>query len=447
MPTLSGISIFSSMPIEQQRSGTWRLLGNIRTHGTSPEAFTRGAVVPMIALGIFCALSIIVTPMLQHWPAINVIVMELLFLSSMGAILLSNRATRLATVLAYAALAFILSVVLNVLFHDVVPYEWFQGNWGNFGLWLLCGIACYRFPARWAWFLVIPYLIALVATNGVSNLPHVHNVQELYPLLLALLSAAWFCWLWGMSRSRVIIFLSLQEVQEQLHAEMIRTGELAATQERARIARDIHDVLAHSLTILSIQVQAARQLVHSDPERLATRLDQMAILLRESMVESRRVVGLLRETEPTSSSRNGVATDLYRITSSFSERTGIRCEFVMQGVPGSLDNEQEKTLQFTLQEALTNAYRHGGAHTIHVKLDWQKMGVTLNVCDDGRGEHLCGLQNEGASGHGQHGLQGMRERARALGGELQAGSDAHGGFAVKLAFPLVNSAGPGAFNE
>jgi signal transduction histidine kinase len=214
---------------------------------------------------------------------------------------------------------------------------------------------------------------------------------------------------------------------------MEHTEELVTTRERTRIARDIHDVLAHSLTVLSIQVQAARQLVHQDPDRLSAKLNEMAVLLRESTAESRRVVGLLREGGNSFHAHSDIGTQLHTAVERFSDRTGIHCIFEEKGIQQSLGDEQAKTLRYAVQEAMTNAHRHGAAHTIWTELCWQDMVVTLHIRDDGQGQKE--VRHETHT-HGHHGLQGMHERMMALGGNLQAGTRECGGFALTLSLPL-----------
>ncbi len=154
-------------------------------------------------------------------------------------------------------------------------------------------------------------------------------------------------------------------------------------------------------------------------------------MLRESLAESRRVVGLLRETTISSTSHSDVSTQLYAIVEHFGERTGIRCLFEEEGEAQVLSDEQSETLQFALQEALTNAHRHGSAQHVWVKLRWQDQEVTLQVCDDGRG-----LDSDQKHEGTHHGLQGMRERATASGGSLESGPQMEGGFAITLRLPL-----------
>lgn len=320
------------------------------------------------------------------------------------------------------------SVLLNVLF---------GGNWGNFGLLALCGYSCYRLPLRWAWPVGATSGIALAETNGLHTFFQGQHFTAGSQLVTSLLLAAFLCWIGRTRRSRDMLVLELQQVQEQLRREMAQSEQLAATRERTRIARDMHDVLAHSLTMLSVQVQAARQLLHQHPERLAAKLDDIAALLRESIAESRRVVGLLRET--TTSTANGdLSTRLLGVLDRFGERTGVRCVFEEQGTPQHVSDKQAETLQYALQEALTNAHRHGAAQNVWAELRWDVAQVSLQVRDDGQGTAASEQRGEESSGH--HGLQGMRERASALGGELSAASQIGGGFQVVLRLPLDKNA-------
>ncbi len=121
---------------------------------------------------------------------------------------------------------------------------------------------------------------------------------------------------------------------------MVHSEELATERERTRIARDIHDVLSHSLAVLSIQVQAAKHLITRDPERLARNLDDMALLIRESITESRHVVGLLREKSPTSFAEDNLGASLRSIATTFNDRTGIHCLIEENGTPHKVVNSR-----------------------------------------------------------------------------------------------------------
>ena len=154
--------------------------------------------------------------------------------------------------------------------------------------------------------------------------------------LAVIVGLGWFSWT---RRTQYLLVVRLHETEEQLKEQMVHSAELATERERTRIARDIHDVLSHSLAVLSIQVQAARHLVNRDPERLTKKLDDMALLIRESITESRHVVGLLRE-KPTPFAEDNLGASLRSIASTFNERTGIHCLIEESGTPHKVGQQQ-----------------------------------------------------------------------------------------------------------
>ena len=425
MLTSSDIRLFSAEPAEAQPIRKRGLFSNVRVLGSSPKTFLRETLIIIDIVSLMYAFLIVFTLYGQHSPIVTIIVVEALFLASLIMLLVARTSVHFTTVLVCDTVVLVVNVLLNVLF---------QGNWGNFGLLALCGYSCYRLPLRWAWPVVVTSGIALAGTNGLNTFFQGQHLNAGSSLVTSLLIAAFLCWTGWTRRSRDMLVLELQQVQEQLRREMAHTEQLAATRERTRIARDMHDVLAHSLTMLSVQVQAARQLLHQHPERLAAKLDDIAALLRESLAESRRVVGLLRETTTSSTASGDVSTRLLGVIDRFGERTGIRCVFEEQGTPQHVSDKQAETLQFALQEALTNAHRHGAALNVWAELRWDDAQVSLQVCDDGQGSVAGEQRGEDSSGH--HGLRGMRERATALGGELSAASQIDGGFQVVLWLPL-----------
>lgn len=160
-------------------------------------------------------------------------------------------------------------------------------------------------------------------------------------------------------------------------------------------------------------------------------LDEMAGMLRESIVESRRVVGLLREATQVPGDTGPLGRRLLALAERFAERTGMQCALEETCQARELSEAQESALQFALQEALTNAFRHGSAQHVWIVLTWQASMVSLEVRDDGTGQPALTF-----AGQGGQGLRGMRERAETLGGTFSAGPREGGGFAVRLALPV-----------
>ena len=416
----SEVKIFIAASNQKKPLGIGKPFGNLVVVGNPTKLLTESIVLTSDTLSLVWAITIIFS--LQHSPLAILLLAEGLFLVSVLALYLARKSAHVPTIFAYYAIVLFLNILLNIFF---------DGKWGDMGLYILCGYAIYRFPPSWAWLIVVAVIATLVATHGLNSIFQIHTTSNVLSLLLPLLIVALVCWIAWTRRARHLLILELQQVQAQLRAQIARTEELATARERARIARDIHDVLAHTLTILSIQVQAARQLVQSHPDKLATKLDDMASLLRESIAESRRVVGLLRETAIAPATLGDMGKQLQTMVERFDERTGIRCTFTEDGTPVTLQDKQAETLQFALQEALTNAHRHGAARTVKVELHWQPETVMLYAHDDGQGE------GKSQYTEGTHqGLHGMRERARALGGSLEAGSPEGNGFTVTLSLPL-----------
>lgn len=361
----------------------------------------------------------------SHAPMPVTMGIEILYLSSF-LLFIFSRASRefLAAIIMYCAVV-ILAMLLNIAF---------PGGWGVVVLYVLCATTFYRFPLQWSIPLIMICTLALITSSGSLHTllaQHPANVGPIAINLSVLAGLTWFGWT---RRVEYRLVVQLHEVQDQLREQMKHSEELATERERSRIARDIHDVLSHSLAVLSIQVQAAKHLVTRDPERLTAKLDDMAALIRESITESRSVVGLLREKPSLSSAENTVSVSLQSISTTFGERTGIHCRFEESGTPHTLSLQHRETLQQALREMLTNAHRHGAAHTVWITLRWREASIVLEVRDDGAGASVAA---SGVGGH--HGLQGMRERAAVLGGEVEAGGMETGGFAVSIRLPYEQS--------
>jgi signal transduction histidine kinase len=207
---------------------------------------------------------------------------------------------------------------------------------------------------------------------------------------------------------------------EELQESRAETAEAAAVAERSRLARDMHDVLAHSLSALALQLEGARLLAAdrgTDPEVVAA-IERAHHLAGSGLSEARSAISTLRGDEVPGPDRLGTLAE------GFGERVGLS----VSGEPRELASEARLALYRTAQEALTNAVRHSAAQHVELQLAYEPDGTRLVVEDAGP------ALNGAAAAGGGYGLTGMRERAELIGGRLSAGP-AGDGFRVELWLP------------
>jgi signal transduction histidine kinase len=202
--------------------------------------------------------------------------------------------------------------------------------------------------------------------------------------------------------------------REELETEQRRADLL---DERARIAREIHDVLAHSLGALGIQIQAARAVLadHGDVDRAGEILAAAQRMAAEGLVETRRAVHALRaDTLP-------LDEELARVSDTYAQRYHVPATFDVGGSPAPLPPDATVALLRVAQESLVNAAKHAAGQGVTVRLDYSDADVRLTV----RNDLPPGSGPDGEAGvstvNGGYGLTGMRERLRLLNGTLQAG--------------------------
>lgn len=233
-----------------------------------------------------------------------------------------------------------------------------------------------------------------------------------------------FVLLYGARRLRDEQF-RVRKLLGELEASRNRDLEAAKVQERTRLARDIHDVLAHSLTALIVQLDGARMLLTSEraSDRAVKSVQRARHLAQEGLDETRRAVGTLRgDGVPGARMLSGLVAD-------FERDSGLRCEYTAEGQPVELASPAQLALYRTAQEALTNVRKHAPANRVRVRLRYSADGAELTVEDFG----TTAVAQLDASGDG-YGLEGMRERAELLGGNLEAGPR-ETGFRVRLWLP------------
>lgn len=205
-------------------------------------------------------------------------------------------------------------------------------------------------------------------------------------------------------------------------------AEQAAARERARIAREMHDVLSHAVSLMIVQAEAGPVAVRTAPERAEAAFDAISETGRDAMVQLRRMLGVLRENEGSPDAPREPQPALAELPG-LVERvrgSGPTVSYEVTGHPRPPGLAVEATVYRIVQEALTNVVRHADAATVRVRLDHGPEALTLTVTDDGRGPG-------GGSGLG---LVGIRERAAAHGGTARTGAGPGGrGFRVRVTIP------------
>ncbi|MEY9968916.1 signal transduction histidine kinase [Streptacidiphilus sp. MAP12-16] len=235
----------------------------------------------------------------------------------------------------------------------------------------------------------------------------------------------------------------LTALTEQLRREQEQRARQAVTEERVRIARELHDVVAHHMSVISVQAGLAGYVFSTDPPTARGALGTIAATSREALEEMRRMLALLRVgPEGTEGSGGGVddeeqsyapAPNLERL-GELVERVsgaGVPVRLQVDGAARRLPAGVGLCAYRVVQEALTNVLKHARPCQATVTVHYRGDQLRISVADDGRRPVPAVLP--GSSGHG---LIGMRERARILGGAVTAGPRAHGGFQVQLTLPL-----------
>jgi signal transduction histidine kinase len=237
----------------------------------------------------------------------------------------------------------------------------------------------------------------------------------------------------------------LQEAQARAErAEAVRDREvaLAAAQERTRIARELHDVVAHHVSLIAVQSDAATTLLPCQPVQAEKHVEIIGQTAREALGELRRLLGVLRG--PASAGRRPPATapvpsvtQLGKVLDQIRE-AGISVDLRVEGSPARLAPGVDLAAYRIVQEALTNTVRHSGADKAAVTLRYDPGYVTVSVTDTGHGPAAAGPRGTGstlAARSGGFGLAGIAERVASCGGSLTVGPGQAGGFAVTARLP------------
>jgi len=273
--------------------------------------------------------------------------------------------------------------------------------------------------------LALPFLVlALAGPTGLE-------ARTLTVLLAALGPAA--AWAGAARRAR-------SEAAEHSAAREVIAGTLVehtARGERARVSRELHDVVAHHISMIAVQAETARLTTTGMPAAGAQRLSAIGDTARAALTEMRRLLGVLREDTQASVADRQPQPGLLQLNELLDEArdaSGSGIRLIVRGHMAALDPGIELAAYRIVQEALTNARRHAEGAAVDVELHYTADALRLRVRDNGPGPPSATPPSGG------HGLLGMRERAAAVGGELRTGSAYGGGFAVEATLPTTAEA-------
>jgi signal transduction histidine kinase len=215
---------------------------------------------------------------------------------------------------------------------------------------------------------------------------------------------------------------------EALAREQAARERAAVADERARLARELHDVVAHSVSTMVVQAEAGGSLMGRDPEGAREAFDSITGSGRQALTELRRMLGLLRDADGDATL--GPQPGLAQLDALVEEMRGVGLpvELTVQGEPRPLSAGVDLSAYRIVQEALTNTLKHARPARARVTIRYHVNDVELEVLDDGRGS--------GNGSHRGHGITGMEERVRLYGGTLETGRSSDGGFSVRARLPV-----------
>jgi signal transduction histidine kinase len=260
----------------------------------------------------------------------------------------------------------------------------------------------------------------------------IEQVRTYGYMYLVLLTPFLIGWALGLTaRYRAAYLVGVEERAARLEHERDTRASIAVSAERARIAREMHDVVAHAVSVMVVQADGGAYALDERPEQARRALTTIADTGRQTLAELRRVLGVLRDGDDPSGYLPQPGVERLSELIAQVRAAGLTADLALEGVPVDLSAGGQLAVYRIVQEALTNAVKHGGpAAKARVLVRYQPDTVEIEVTDDGRG---AGADEPTPGGHG---LVGMRERVALFDGVMTAGPRTGGGYRVWICLPL-----------
>ena len=220
----------------------------------------------------------------------------------------------------------------------------------------------------------------------------------------------------------------LERLTLELEHEREEKAQAAVAEERVRIARELHDVVAHAISVIVLQARGGRRSLATDPRETHEALDMIEATGSQALAEMRRLLGMLRTDDEEIALAPQPSLRYLDTLAAQVREAGLPVELSVEGEPTELPPGVDLSAYRIVQEALTNALKHAGPATARVVVRYGKNDLELEIADTGAGA--------GANDGDGHGLAGMRERVSLYGGNIEAGPRHGGGFAVRARLPL-----------
>jgi signal transduction histidine kinase len=257
--------------------------------------------------------------------------------------------------------------------------------------------------------------------------------RSTFLLYMGIIAVAWV--LGHFVGDRQVYAAQLEERTAELERAREELARRAVVEERLRLARELHDVVAHAMSVIAVQSGVGAHVAASRPEEVGKALSAIEATSRAALTELRRLLGVLRQDSDPQASLTPVP-GLANLDSLLTEvgKAGLAVRVRVKGTPLQLPAGVDLSAYRIVQEALTNVVKHAGPAHAQVTIGYRDQDVTVEIVDDGRS--AVPPASDGRAGTG-HGLTGMRERVAAFNGELQVGPRPGGGFRVVARLPLA----------